>query len=62
MKNFQKFCDSLDQEFIDSLTSETSYIAKQNVSFANTILANNFAITMRILERYHEWLHSSDDE
>lgn len=62
MKNFQDFCDSLDQEFIDSLSEETSYVLNANVSFGNTILANNFAVTMRILERYHEWLHSENGE
>lgn len=62
MKNFQKFCDSLDQAFIDSLSAETSYVLNANVSFGNTIMANDFAITMRVLERYHEWLHSETSE
>lgn len=58
MKSFQEFCNSLDQEFIDSLVEETEYVLNANVKFENKLLANNFAITMRILERYHEWLHS----
>lgn len=38
MKNFQDFCDSLDQEFIDTLKSETSYVlhnaaAPENIFF-----------------------------
>lgn len=57
MKNFQEFADSLDQEFIDSIISETSYIMNQKASFPNTLLGNSFAISMRILERYHYWLH-----
>lgn len=62
MKTFQDFCDSLDQEFINTLTSETSYVMNQNVKLENTLLANDFSITMRILERYHEWIHTSDVE
>lgn len=60
MKDFQDFCDSLDQDFISDLASETSYVMSANAKFANTILANDFAVTMRILERYHEWLHDED--
>lgn len=62
MKDFQKFCDSLDQAFIDSLSVETSYVLNADASFGNTIMANDFAITMRVLERYHEWLHSETSE
>lgn len=62
MKDFQAFCDSLDQEFIDSLSEETSYVLNANVSLGNTLMSNDFAVTMRILERYHEWLHSETSE
>lgn len=62
MKNFQEFCDSLDQEFVDSLSEETSYVLNASVSFGNAILANNFAVTMRILEHYHKWLHLENDK
>lgn len=58
MKDFQAFCDSLDQDFIDTLSEETSHVLNKNVKFGNTIMATDFAITMRILERYHEWLCS----
>lgn len=57
MKNFQDFCDSLDQEFIDTLKSETSYVLHNAAAPENIFLSGNFATTMRILERYHEWLH-----
>jgi len=57
MKDFQEFIDSLDREFVDTLVSETSGVIGRNAPFANTVLGNNFAVTLRILERYHEWLH-----
>lgn len=60
MKDFQKFCDSLDQNFIDTIISETTYVVNQNVSFPNALLANSFAISMRLLERYHEWMNSDE--
>lgn len=60
MKDFQKFCDSLDQDFIDTIISETTYVVNQNVSFPNALLANSFAISMRLLERYHEWMNSDE--
>ncbi len=61
MKSFQEFCDSLDQNFIDTLTSETSYVLHNAAAPENILLGGNFAVTMRILERYHEWLHSDSE-
>lgn len=60
MKSFQDFCDSLDQDFIDTLLTDTNYVLKQKVHPDNQMLANSFAISMRLLERYHEWLHEND--
>lgn len=56
MKDFQDFCDSLDQDFIDDISSDTSYALNTNVPLVNKSLALNYAVTMRILERYHAWL------
>lgn len=61
MRDFQEFCDSLDQEFINTLASETSYVLRNAFAPENILLAGNFAITMRVLERYHEWLHSDSE-
>lgn len=58
MKTFQEFCDSLDQEFIDSLSEETSYVLNTKPNPENVLMATSFAIAMRILERYHEWVYS----
>lgn len=58
MKSFQEFCDSLDQEFVSSLSEDTGYVLSANAQFENKLMANSFSITMRILERYHEWLCS----
>ena len=61
MRDFQEFCDSLDQEFINTLASETSSVLRNASAPENILLAGNFAITMRVLERYHEWLHSDSE-
>lgn len=61
MRDFQEFCDSLDQEFINTLASETSYVLRNASAPENILLAGNFAITMRVLKRYHEWLHSDSE-
>lgn len=58
MKDFQDFADSLDQEFIDTVLSETSYSMKNALSFENSILGMSFSVAMRILEHYHEWLQN----
>lgn len=58
MKDFQDFADSLDQEFIDTVLSETSFSMKNALSFENSILGTSFSVAMRILERYHEWLQN----
>lgn len=57
MKDFQEFCDSLDQEFIDDVLSDTTYALNQKAPLSNTLVTGSFAISMRVLERYHEWLH-----
>lgn len=58
MKDFQEFVDSLDQGFIDDVLSDTTYTLKQKAPLANTLVTGSFAITMRVLERYHDWLHA----
>lgn len=58
MKDFQEFCNSLDQEFINDILSDTTYTLNQKAPLANTLITGSFAITMRVLERYHEWLNS----
>lgn len=60
MKDFQEFCDSLDQEFIDDILSDATYTLSQKAPLANTLITGSFAITMRVLERYHEWLHDGE--
>lgn len=57
MKAFQEFCDSLDQEFIDDVLSDTTYALNQKAPLSNTLITGSFAISKRVLEHYHEWLH-----
>lgn len=61
MKSFQDFCNSLDPEFIKNITSETTYVLRNAAKPENILMGGNFAITMRILERYHEWLHPDSE-
>lgn len=58
MKSFQDFCDSLDQDFINDILSDSKYILNQKSPLPNTLLSGNVAVTMRILERYHDWLQN----
>lgn len=60
MKNFQDFVDSLDQDFIDDVLSNATYTLNQKAPLANTLITGSFAVTMRVLERYHEWLHDAE--
>lgn len=63
MRSFQEFCDSLslDQEFINDISSETTHVLHKAAGPENILMGGNFAITMKILERYHEWLHSDSE-
>lgn len=36
MKDFQDFCNSLNQDFIDDISSDASYALNTNVTLANT--------------------------
>ena len=58
LKDFQEFVDSLDQDFIDSIQEDTTYTLTQKAPAINKLITGSFAISMRVLERYHEWIHS----
>lgn len=60
MKDFQDFVDSLDQDFIDTIQEDTSYTLNQKAPVMNKLITESFTVAMRILERYHEWLHDNE--
>lgn len=62
MKDFQEFCDSLDESFCyEDIIPEVEEALRAKAPAINTIMATSFAVAMRVLERYHYWLHENDE-
>lgn len=61
MKNFNDFIDTITQADIIEIEKTLNEISNEKTTLGTKFASQQFTLTLHLLHRYHDWLHSDED-